>query len=120
MLSQPTFTSEAVAEALGSDSVNARQYANAKRRRGELLGLPVKNRNLFPAFQIDVEKHRIWPGVIEVNRLLCAADDPWGVASWWFSEDAWLRGERPADVVAQPGGNERVVAAAEALIGPFG
>ncbi len=70
-----------------------------KRRRGELLGLPVRNRYLFPSFQFDFERQRIFPTVVDVNRLLGAADDPWGVASWWFSTDSWLKSARPADLV---------------------
>ena len=120
VLDEPMLTAEAVAQALGSQSVNPRQYANTKRRKSELLGLPVKNRQLFPAFQVDTSRQRVRHGIAEVNRLLDAAGDPWGVASWWFSEDAWLDGERPADAVAKPGGPERVLAAAQALLAPFG
>lgn len=120
VLDEPLLTAEAVAHALGSQSVNPRQYANAKRRKSELLGLPVKNRQLFPAFQIDASRQRIRPGIAEVNRLLDAAGDPWGVASWWFSEDAWLGRARPSDAIVEPGGPERVLAAAAALLAPFG
>ena len=120
VLDEKMLTAEAVADALGSRSVNPRQYANTRRRKGELVGLPVKNRRLYPAFQFDAEKQRVRPSVAEVNRLLGAADDPWGAASWWFSADAWLGGERPADVVARDGGDARVLAAAQALVAPVG
>ncbi len=120
VLAEPMLTAEAVATALGSHSVNPRQYANAKRRKGVLLGLPVKNRYVFPAFQVDAERSTIVPGVAEVNALLIAAEDPWGVASWWFSVNGWLGRKRPVDCLGSAAGTEAVVTAARAEVAPIG
>jgi hypothetical protein len=120
VLSQPMLTAEAVARALGSSSVNPRQYANTRRRRSELLGLPVKNRFLFPAFQLDLERCCVYPVVCEVNGLLGASEDPWGVASWWFSPNGWLQSDRPADHVHDEESTLRVLQAAQAVVAPLG
>lgn len=39
-----------------------------------------------------------WPVVLEVNALLGAGRDPWGVADWWLSPNAWL-GTEPAQLL---------------------
>lgn len=103
----------AVARLLGSRSVNPSQFVNARRRRGELIGLLHANRYLFPAFQLDEERGEVRPLVREVNRLLDAASDPWGAASWWFSPNSRLRGGRPADLIDSK--SDDVLLAAQSL-----
>ncbi|WP_380283669.1 hypothetical protein [Kitasatospora purpeofusca] len=44
----------------------------------------------LPSFQFDGASGRPLPVVVAVNRLLDAADDPWGVADWWLGANAWL------------------------------
>ncbi|GAA1397547.1 hypothetical protein GCM10009639_35130 [Kitasatospora putterlickiae] len=44
----------------------------------------------LPSFQFDDASGRPLPVVVAVNRLLDAADDPWGVADWWLGANAWL------------------------------
>lgn len=120
VLDEPAMEADSVARALGSRSVNLSQYANLRRRRGELLGLRVVNRYLFPAFQIDTARRRVLPVAVAVNRLLGAAQDPWGVASWWFSDNARLGGVRPADLAADECRAEDVLRAARAVVAPVG
>jgi hypothetical protein len=60
--------------------------------RSDLIRLPgTESKHVLPAFQFgpDGEPHSI---VSEVNCLLDAAGDPWGVADWWLGENAWLGG----------------------------
>ncbi len=120
VLDEPMLEAEGVADVLGSRSVNRKQSASRNRRGGALLGVPVANRYLFPAFQFDVAHQRIHPTAVEVNRLLGAADDPWGVASWWVSPNARLKGRRPADALAEKGCDDEVFGAARAVIAPIG
>jgi hypothetical protein len=120
VLDEPMLEAESVARFLGSRSVNRGQYASQRRRRGELLGIPVANRYLFPAFQIDEENWRIRPVVSDVNRLLDAAEDPWGAASWWFSPNSRLGGARPADVAVDESRQNEVRLAANSLLAPIG
>lgn len=120
VLDEPMLEAEGVADVLGSRSVNRKQSASRNRRGGALLGIPVGNRYLFPAFQFDVTRGRIHPTAVEVNRLLDAAEDPWGVASWWISPNARLRGIRPADALANESEGDEVFRAARALVAPIG
>jgi hypothetical protein len=53
----------------------------------------------LPAFQFDASGRAI-PVVLAVNRLLDAAEDPWGVADWWLGANAWL-GAVPAQLLGR-------------------
>ncbi|MCY4507653.1 MAG: hypothetical protein OXG35_11940 [Acidobacteria bacterium] len=105
------------AVALGARATN-REKVRRLRERSALLGLPSGNGFLYPAFQFDPLRRGLFAEVIEVNELLAAADDPWGVASWWLGGNARLA-ERPVDCV----GTERAVdliEAAGAVVEPVG
>jgi hypothetical protein len=81
----------------------------------DLIRLRVGGRVQLPRFQFRADRA---PDsvVLEVNRLLDAEADPWGVASWWVDQHAWLRGT-PADLLAgTPEQRQRVAAAAEAEV----
>ena len=103
--------------ALGARATN-REKVRRLRERSSLLGLPSGSGFLYPAFQFDAARRRLFPEVIEVNELIDAAGDPWGVASWWMAENARIA-ERPVNCV----GTERapdLVRAAGALVEPVG
>jgi len=51
----------------------------------------------LPAFQFGRDGHPI-PVVDAINRMLGAADDPWGAADWWLGQNAWLDAT-PAELV---------------------
>lgn len=110
----------AVSRLLGSRSVNPRQYANKLRRRAEIIGLRHRNQYLFPAFQFDRDRGRVDPVVLEINQLLRAGDDPWGVASWWLSPNDRLGGRAPKDALQDPDAEKRLVTVARSLIEPLG
>ena len=113
----PMLRSGEAAAALGAASAN-RERIRQLRLRSELVGLPHGRGYVFPAFQFDVTRRRLHDSVVAVNKLLDAADDPWGVSSWWLSTNGRL-GCRPADLV----GTERdgdLVVVAESLLEPVG
>ena len=103
--------------ALGARATN-REKVRRLRERSALLGLPSGSGFLYPAFQFDTARRRLFPEVIEVNELIDAAGDPWGVASWWMAENARLSA-RPVDCVGSERGQD-VVDAADALVEPVG
>lgn len=82
VLGQPLFTAVEVAEAVGARGASNRAVASRLRARGEIVGVEVQGRFLFPAFQFDVGRARVHPVVAEVNRQL-AGRDAWLVARWW-------------------------------------
>ena len=98
---QDMLAASAVAEIVGSRSTNPRQYANKARLRSEIVGVPWRNQYLYPRFQFDEEHGCVRPEAGEVNRVVRAVDDPWGVASWWVSANGRLDGRTPADVLVE-------------------
>ena len=81
----------------------------------ELIRLRVDGRIRLPRFQFRGDRAPDTV-VMEVNRLLDAEHDPWGVASWWFDRHAWLRGT-PVDLLGgTPEQRLRVAAAAAAEV----
>lgn len=70
---------------------------------------------VYPDFQFDREG-RLPAIVAEINALLGATDDPWGVADWWLSPDASLGG-RPIDlIIGGPADHDRLRGAARDLL----
>ncbi len=108
-------TASAVSHLLGSSSKNPRQLANRRRVASRLLGVPHRNQYLYPAFQIDSARGRVYPAAEQANMLLCAAEDPWGVASWWLAPSGRLGGTAPADLLGDEEREAEIVALAESL-----
>jgi hypothetical protein len=92
-------TGAAVSKLLGSRSENPRQYASRLRQAGALLAIPSTNQYVYPAFQFDVLRKVVYPEIAMVGRLLDAANDPWGVLSWWQSPNARIGDRRPRDLL---------------------
>ncbi len=63
----------------------------------------------LPAFQFD-HNGRAIPVVRTINVLLGAGEDPWGVASWWLSANAWLDGT-PAYLLGRASDGDLIAAA---------
>lgn len=84
----------------------------------------IDGRHRLPLFQFEPEPaHRrgptLRPRVRTVNSALGAADDPWGVADWWLSPNAWLGGARPAALLGRDD-EARIDEAARCLTEPEG
>lgn len=109
--------SNEISVALGGRPGN-REKARVLRERSELLGLPHGRGFVYPSFQVDPRRKDLRVEVREVNKILDAAADPWGVASWWVSGNDRLDGERPLDVVSSSRAPS-VVAAAKAMAEPI-
>ncbi|MCK5798616.1 MAG: hypothetical protein KAI47_15595 [Deltaproteobacteria bacterium] len=110
---------ENASKLLGSVSVNPRQYANKRRLEGALLGVPHKNSFLYPAFQFDIPKRALFAVVEQVNKLLQANRDPWGVASWWTTPSERLRGQCPYELLGTHD-EPKILQLAEAELEPIG
>lgn len=102
VLAEDLLDSRAVAQALGRTGQNAREAASTLRRAGRLVGIPHQRRYLYPAFQFDLAVRGLRPVVSRVNQELGAAEDPWGVASWWVSSHSRLGGRSPKDLLGTP------------------
>ncbi|MDJ0363016.1 hypothetical protein [Rhodococcus sp. H29-C3] len=105
-----------VADVLRSRDSNRRSTASRLRDRGDIVGYEIGGRYLYPSFQFDAATAKIRPVVAEVNHLLDAKHDPWGVGSWWISPSGWLdEGLSPADLAVEGGQDERIRAIARDL-----
>ena len=115
--SEPMLEPKDAAVALGAKATN-REKVRRLREGSHLLGLPSGARFLYPAFQFDALRREVFPYVRAVNERLGAADDPWGVASWWVSRNARVDA-RPVDLV-ETGRADDLVLLAGAVTGPVG
>jgi hypothetical protein len=94
-----------VAELLGARATN-REKVRLLRVSSRLLGVPRGRRHwVYPRFQIDEQRACVYEEAERVNRLLGAAHDPWGVASWWVARNVLLDG-RPCDLVGTKHGDD--------------
>lgn len=114
---EPMFEPKDAAVALGAKASN-REKVRVHRERSWLLGLPRDRRYLYPAFQFDPLRRSVFPEVQTVNELLGAADDPWGVASWWVSVNARID-SAPLELVGIDR-SEDLLAVAAAAVEPVG
>jgi hypothetical protein len=121
IFNEQLLTSSQAGTVLGTRSEsNKRQYASKLRLSGELLGIPhKKNRFLYPAFQLEVGRARVRPIVVEVNRLLDALGDPWGVASWWITPSERLGDLSPRELL-DTAEEDAIVQLARAELEPIG
>jgi hypothetical protein len=116
VLDEPMMEAAEVSTLLGSTSTNKRQYAQRLRQQSKLVAVTVKNKDYYPLFQIDVERRRVRDVVVEVNQLLNAAEDPWGVASWWVTPNGRLDdGRAPKDLLGHERGERTAVSLARGL-----
>jgi len=116
ILEEDMVPASAVHELLGLVGANPRQYANRLRARGDLLAIPdVRNRYLYPVFQFDLAARRPHTEAMAVNRMLHAADDPWGVAGWWTQPNSRLSGAAPKELLGT-GQSDRLLAAARDVL----
>lgn len=107
ILDRPMYTAAEVATALGRSSSD-RSVAARLRDKAAIVGLPVANSYRYPQFQFDLHYLSVREEVAEVNALLDAPNDPWGVASWWFSPSGRLPdGQSPADLATSDDAIER-------------
>jgi hypothetical protein len=81
---------------LGAPDEGAIETALAARRRSGVLALPYRDSLLYPLFQVDEPRHRVWPVVRKANRELYALLDPWGAALFWSEPDPKTGIERHA------------------------
>ena len=105
----PHLEASDVADVLRSRDSNRRSPASRLRERGDIVGYEIGGRYLYPGFQFDADTAKVRPLVAEINHLLDAKHDPWGVSSWWLSPSGWLpEGQSPADL-AVLGGHDEVI-----------
>ena len=106
ILAEPMFAEKDAAAVLGIDQPGA---VESLRVSSLLLAIPSDGGYLYPRFQFDTQRRAIHNTASEVNQLLEANKDPWGVAGWWLYSNDRV-GARPADLLGdrQPPGRLRL------------
>ena len=74
---------------------------------GSVIALPASRQKLYPAFQFDSPHRKVRPMVAQINWILGAKADPWGVASWWLNPTAFADDPRSPAELAVAGGHEQ-------------
>lgn len=108
------FDRQVQARLLALPSVSADDPRNGRADHRGLIRLPRPDGGgQLPAFQFGPSGGP-WPIVSEINRLLDAAADPWGVTCWWVDPHALLDAA-PADLLGR--GNDDLLRLAANRVG---
>jgi hypothetical protein len=99
--SPPEIMRDAVARLLAAPALSA---AELRGRGGDpdqehLISLDGPGGRQLPVFQFDAGGRPLRL-VLDINALLDADADPWGVADWWLRRNAWLS-QTPAQALGQ-------------------
>ena len=93
-----------------------RRKLDRLREESRLLALPLwQNGCHYPEFQFDLDNSRLHYIVEVINSYLQAARDPWGVASWWLTENGQTDNSRPAAFI-NIGRDDALLAAARSAM----
>lgn len=76
---------------------DVRGVAKRLRAKGDVIALKQANTYVYPAFQLDASRGRLWPHVTAANRLLGAQEDRWGALAWWTAPNPRWHRRRPVD-----------------------
>ena len=93
----PCLTSRKVYEVTGSKGRNLSMPASRWKRDGRVFAIPWRGKNLFPAFQLR-DGHPL-PIIKDVLDALPREMSPWQTAFWFTSENGWIGGDCPCDVL---------------------
>jgi hypothetical protein len=75
---------------------------------------------VYPAFQFDRPRHKVYPEIAAINAILDAKEDPFGVLSWWVSPNARLEDAQAPYQLLGTDLADRLQSLAEAVIEPVG
>lgn len=104
-----------VAEVTGSRATNVAAAAHRLRRSGRVFAIDVAGDLLFPGFQFD-PAGKPYPIVGHVIEELGQVLSGWELALWFVSNNAWLGGVRPVDLLDSVDSDRHaLIAAAHAL-----
>lgn len=87
---------------------NPAALANRWKKEGKLFSISWKGKDWYPRYAFDdvIQPRRV---IAEVIGVFSAQMDPWRIAAWFESSNAWLGGSKPRDLMNEP---ERILAAA--------
>ncbi len=83
---------------------------NRWKSSGSIFAVQINGKDNYPRYLLD-EGYRPLPVVKKILATFGETKTPWGLAIWFGSENSWLGGKKPKDILAQM--PEQVLAAAK-------
>jgi hypothetical protein len=69
--------------------------------QGKIFAIRVNDEALYPDYAFDFRHHlRPYPALALIIKILSEKKDEWGMAYWFASDNGWLGGARPQDMLA--------------------
>lgn len=98
-----SLTAKDVADLAGSEAINRAQFAHALLQSGRVFSVVHRRQQLFPGFQFDVDGPL---GVIAkvLPALRARFKKDWETALWFTTENYWIDGRRPVDLLVDDEG----------------
>lgn len=105
-------TAAEVAQLAGLSSRNPSAQPNKWKKRGLIFAIPHNGVDYFPGYGLDRDAgFRPLKAMAKVIMAFSGRKDGWGMAYWFRSDNSFLGGKRPQDLLATA--PERVIAAAQ-------
>ncbi len=105
-------TAAEVAQLAGLSSRNPRAQPNKWKKQGLIFAIPHNGVDYFPGYGLDRDAgFRPLKAMAKVILAFSGRKDGWGMAYWFRSDNSFLGGKRPQDLLATA--PERVIAAAQ-------
>ncbi|WP_267248845.1 integrase [Yersinia sp. Marseille-Q5920] len=112
-------TARELSEKASFKNTNPSAGPNRWKSTGRIFALQLNGKDKYPEYALD-EGFRPIPVVKQVISLLGEKKTPWGLAIWFGSENSWLGGKKPKDVLATMPKQVLLAAQAEAEGGAHG
>ncbi|WP_145586897.1 integrase [Yersinia kristensenii] len=112
-------TARELSEKASFKNTNPSAGPNRWKSAGRIFALQLNGKDKYPEYALD-EGFRPIPVVKQVISLLGEKKTPWGLAIWFGSENSWLGGKKPKDVLATIPKQVLLAAQAEAEGGAHG
>ncbi|NMP27622.1 integrase [Rahnella sp. SAP-1] len=92
-------TARELSEKASFKNTNPSAGPNRWKAAGTIFALQLNGKDKYPQYALD-EGFRPIPVVKQVIALFGEKKTPWGLAIWFGSENSWLAGKKPKDVLA--------------------
>ncbi|HEN3634210.1 integrase [Yersinia enterocolitica] len=112
-------TARELSEKASFKNTNPSAGPNRWKSAGRIFALQLNGKDKYPEYALD-EGFRPIPVVRQVISLLGEKKTPWGLAIWFGSENSWLDGKKPKDMLATMPKQVLLAAQAEAEGGAHG
>ncbi|PRH85783.1 hypothetical protein C5L14_19715 [Labrys okinawensis] len=104
-------TAAQIAEVAGFSATNPSAQPNKWKKDGQIFAIRHQGVDYFPGYGLDpATGYRPAKPLAEVLKIFGQSKDGWGAAYWFASDNSYLGGERPLDLLLRE--PDRVIAAA--------